>query len=135
MRHVNSFLTLKYEVLYRVAQMFNWGDYFIIFNLKSGYYYVDINVELWQYLGFSMGHGSEQRNFYVQSSPLQVSYSLLHVHKPATATSEMLEKLLRPKGNCIHRDGICAASTKQNRNHCIGPPQSWFCALSRKVGR
>ena len=67
LRYVNQFLRLqkfKYEGLPLVPQLFNKGEFFVTFDLKSGYHHVDIHPTGWKYLGFSWGTG-DQRQFYV----------------------------------------------------------------------
>ena len=67
LRYVNQYLPVqkfKYEGLNLVPQMCGKGDWFITFDLKSGYHHVDINVDCWKYLGFSWSqHGV--RKFYM----------------------------------------------------------------------
>ena len=56
LRYVNQFIPeqkFKYEGLSLVPQMFNKGEYFFTFDLKSGYHHVDIHPDFWTYLGFS----------------------------------------------------------------------------------
>ena len=64
LRYVNQYLPVqkfKYEGLNLVPQMCGKEDWFITFDLKSGYHQkqlVDINVDCWKYLGFSWSqHG------------------------------------------------------------------------------
>ena len=47
-----------------MPQMCDKGDWFITFDLKSGYHHADIHTDCWKYLGFSWSqHGS--RKFYM----------------------------------------------------------------------
>ncbi len=66
LRYVNQFLRVdkfKYEGLELVPVLFSQGEWFITFDLKSGYHHVDINENSWKYLGFSWGVGIH-RKFY-----------------------------------------------------------------------
>ena len=86
--YVNSFLwndKFRYEDIKLVMQMFRQGDYFITFDLKSGYQHVDIHKDFWEYLGFSWGDGAN-RKFYI-----------FHVLPFGLATAcYVFTKLLRP---------------------------------------
>ena len=65
LRYVNQFLPeqkFKYEGLNLVPQMFEKGDHFFTFDLKSGYHHVDIHADFWTYLGFP-GDQAAQENF------------------------------------------------------------------------
>ena len=42
----------KYEDLYTLAELFEEGDYFFTFDLKSGYHHVSIHKDFVKYLGF-----------------------------------------------------------------------------------
>ena len=67
LRYVNQFLwkeKFKYEDLRTALSMFEKGDYFITFDLKSGYHHVDIEPHQWTYLGFSW-QCQEVRKYFV----------------------------------------------------------------------
>ena len=56
--YVNQFILMKkfkYEGLNMVPQLSSKGDFFITFDLNSGYHHVDIHVDCWPFLGFSWG--------------------------------------------------------------------------------
>ena len=56
LRHVNNFLVrfnFKYEDLRSLSQVLEVGHWFFTWDLRSGYYYVDICAEHQTYLGFS----------------------------------------------------------------------------------
>ena len=55
LRYLNQFLHLvrfKYEDLHIAALMFEANEYLFKFNLKSGYYHVDIHPDYFHFLGF-----------------------------------------------------------------------------------
>ena len=55
LRHVNEYVEpkpFKYEDLKVVAEIFSQGDFFIKYDLKSGYHHIDIHEEHKKYLGF-----------------------------------------------------------------------------------
>ena len=114
LRHVNNFHKLdkfKYEGLSQVAQMFKHDDYYISFDLKSGYHHVDINEEFWQYLGFSVGYGCSRRYFMFKVVP----FGLATACYVFTILVRPLVKHWRSQGLraiVYIDDGICAASTK-----------------------
>ena len=65
LRHVNQFVYLqhfKYEDLSTFVEIFERGDYFGTFDLKSGYHHVHIHPSCTKYLGFKwvFAHGQEQ---------------------------------------------------------------------------
>ena len=56
LRHLNKFAItkkFKYENLRIVSELFDPGDFFITFDLKSGYHHVVIHEDFQKYLGFS----------------------------------------------------------------------------------
>ena len=56
LRHVNKFLDrkkVKYEDLRVVAEILEQNDYFVTFDLTSGYHHIDIHPDHHKYLGFS----------------------------------------------------------------------------------
>ena len=68
LRHVNRYVKLerfKYENLSTLAQMFESGDFFIIFDLKNGYHHVSIHEDFFQYLGFQWPDESGNLHYYV----------------------------------------------------------------------
>ena len=55
LRKVNPFLFLKtfrYEDVKTVTELFETNDYFVQFELTSGYHHIDIHPEYHKYLGF-----------------------------------------------------------------------------------
>lgn len=57
LRHVNQYVKhhkFCYEDLRTVSELFEEGDYFTTFDLKSGYHHIDINKAHRKYLGFSL---------------------------------------------------------------------------------
>ena len=66
LRHVNSFLKNKkfrYEDLRTFAEIVDQGEFFINFDLKSGYHHVDIHEDHQQYLGFKWDYEEEGNKF------------------------------------------------------------------------
>ena len=67
LRHINTYLVLKkfkYEDLKIVAEIFEQHDYFIRFDLTSGYHHIDIHPEHQQFLGFHwVFNGNVHRHF------------------------------------------------------------------------
>ena len=64
LRYLNQFLPdrkFKYEGLSIIPSLFQQGDYFSVFDLKSGYHHVDIHQDCWPYLGFARGVGLARR--------------------------------------------------------------------------
>ena len=54
LRHVNAFIRVKkfrYEDLKIVAELFEDNDYFVTFDLTSGYHHIDIHPDHHKYLG------------------------------------------------------------------------------------
>ena len=67
LQYVNQLLhkqKFKYEGLDVVPSLFSQGEYFITFDLKSGYHHVDVHKDSWKYLGFAWGDGAD-RKFYM----------------------------------------------------------------------
>ena len=55
LRHVNAHLSLtsfRYEGLKTVSELFELNDYFVQFDLKSGYHHIDIHAHYQKFLGF-----------------------------------------------------------------------------------
>ena len=92
--------------------MFQQGDYFTVFDLKSGYHYVDIHKECWPYLGFTWGVHSARRWYVFLVLPFCLStacYVFTKLLRP-------LVKRWRSLGlRCVMYidDGICQASSEQ----------------------
>ena len=53
----------KYKGLELVPTLFNSGDFFTTFDLKSGYHHVDIHEDSWPYLGFSWNYGPDRKGY------------------------------------------------------------------------
>ena len=109
-RHVNQYVRLqkmKYEDLRTFAEIFDQGDYFITFDLTSGYHHVDIHPEHKKYLGFSWTFkNSETKYFVFNVLPFGLN-----------SACYIFTKLLRPfiwraqgiKSFIFIDDGICGA--------------------------
>ena len=114
LRYVNQFILMskfKYEGLNVVPQLFSKGDFFITFDLKSGYHHVDIHDDCWSYLGFSWGSGPNKKYFMFKVLPFGLA-SACYVF---TKLLRPLVKRWRSMGlRCIVYidDGICASMTK-----------------------
>ena len=112
LRYVNQFILLtkfRYEGLNIIPQLFSKGDYFITFDLKSGYHHVDINHDCWPYLGFSWGTGPTLKWFAFRVLPFGLA-SACYVF---TKLLQPLMKKWRSEGlrTIVYTDdGICAAS-------------------------
>ena len=55
LRHVNSYIadkTFRYEDLTTLAEILNQDDFFVNFDLRSGYHHIDIHPDHQKYLGF-----------------------------------------------------------------------------------
>ena len=86
--YVNLFLPIqkfKYEGLNLVPQLFQKEDFLFTFDLKSGYYYVDIHEDCWPYLGFSWGTGVLRRYYIFRVLPFGLA-----------SAGYVFTKLLRP---------------------------------------
>ena len=114
LRYVNQFILLtkfKYEGLNIIPQLFCKGDYFITFDLKSGYHHVDVHKDCWQYLGFSWGTGPARKWFAFRVLPFGLA-SACYVF---TKLLRPLVKKWRSEGlrSIVYiDDGICAARSK-----------------------
>ena len=113
LRYINQFLPdrkFKYEGLDLIPTLFNRGDFFTTFDLKSGYHHVDIHEDSWPYLGFSWGSGPARRWYTFRVLPFGLS-SACYVF---TKLLRPLVKRWRSKGlRCIVYidDGICASKS------------------------
>ena len=72
LRYVNSFLSktsFRYEDIKTAAALFNKGDYFFVFDLRSAYHHIDIAPSYEQYLGFEWRNltrdGAYERQVYL----------------------------------------------------------------------
>ena len=114
LRYVNQFLPeqkFKYEGLNLVPQMFEKGDHFFTFDLKSGYHHVDIHADFWTYLGFSWGSGSTRKFYMFKVLP----FGLASVCYVFTKLLRPLVQRWRNKGIraiVYINDGIGASKTK-----------------------
>ena len=120
LRYVNQFLPerkFKYEGLNLVPQMFEKGEYFFTFDLKSGYHHVDIHVDFWAYLGFSWGARGARKFYMFKVLPFGLA-----------SACYVFTKLLRPlvkkwrsegiRAIVYIDDGICASKSRfQNIAH------------------
>ena len=113
LRDLNGYLPkqkFKYEGLSLIPDMCAGGDYFITFDLKSGYHHVDIHPHCWQYLGFSWVVNAVRRFYMFTVLPFGLSTACY-----------VFTKLLRPlvkrwrslglRAILYIDDGICVAST------------------------
>ena len=68
LRHVNKYINLskfKYEDLLTFAEMFEKDDYFIRFDLRSGYHHISINSDFTKYLGFRWTFRDGSSSFFI----------------------------------------------------------------------
>ena len=66
LRHVNKFISVKkfrYGDLKYVAELFEHEDYFVTFDLASGYHHIDINEAHHKYLGLHWNFDGTERYF------------------------------------------------------------------------
>ena len=91
LRYVNQFILMKYEGLNIVLQLCGKGDYFVTFDLKSGYHHVDIHVDCWRYLGFSWGEASNKKWYTFKVLPFGL-VSACCFHKVIAAFSEAMKE-------------------------------------------
>ena len=88
LRHLNQFLPdrkFKYEGLNLIPALFQQGEYFTVFDLKSGYHHVDIHEECWPYLGFTWGAHSARKWYTFRVLPFGLStacYVFLKLLRP-----------------------------------------------------
>ena len=76
LRMVNKHLPkrkFKYEGINLIPDMCSRGDYFVTFDLRSGYHHVDIHPECWTYLGFSWLFNGIRRFFVYKVLPFGLS--------------------------------------------------------------
>ena len=115
LRYLNQFLPdrkLRYEGLNLIPSLLQQGDYFTVFDLKSGYHHVDIHEECWAYLGFEWGDNSTRRWYVFRVLPFGLStacYVFTKLLRP-------LVKRWRSMGlRCVVYidDGITAASSAE----------------------
>ena len=89
LRHVNQYIfpdKFKYEDLYTLAELFEEGDYFFTFDLKSGYHHVSIHKDFVKYLGFQWRYRDGDVRF---STFLVLPFGL-------NVASYVFTKILRP---------------------------------------
>ena len=68
LRHVNQFVNLhkfKYEDLKTFSELFDQDDFFVTFDLTSGYHHVDIHPEHRKYLGFHWTFSNGQTKYFI----------------------------------------------------------------------
>ena len=102
----------KYEGLELIPSLFNCGNFFITFNLKSGYTHVDIHKDSWSHLGFSWGTGPKRKWYMFRVLPFGLSTACYVFTKPLRP----LVKRWRSKGlRCIVYidDRICASKLQE----------------------
>ena len=117
LRYVNQFLPerkSKYEGLNLVPSLFQKGDFFTTFDLKSEYHHVhvDVHQESWPYLGFSRNYGKVKKWFMFRVLPFGLSTACYVFTKLLCH----LVKRWRSHGlQCIVYigDGIYAAETRE----------------------
>ena len=113
LRHVNQYVNLnkiKYEDLNTFTELFEQGDFFITFDLTSGYHHVDIHPEHKKYLGFSWVFNNNKKFFVFNVLPFGLN-----------SACYVFTKLLRPyikkwRGEGIKTiifidDGICGGDS------------------------
>ena len=116
LRHVNKYVqknNFKYDNLKVISEIFNTGDYFITFDLKSGYHHVPINKEFQKFLGFSWILNGQLRFFKFLVLPFGLS-SACYIF---TKLMRQLVKRRRAEGiKCAMYldDGIGGSSTAYN---------------------
>ena len=68
LRHVNQYIfpdKFRYEDLYTLSELFEEGDYFFTFDLKSSYHHVNIHEDFHKYLGFQWSYRDGQVRFFI----------------------------------------------------------------------
>ena len=126
LHYVNQFILeqkFKYEGLSLVPQMFNKGEYFFTFDLKSGYHHVDIHPDFWTYLGFSWCIG-KARLFYM--------YMFRVLPFGLASACYVFTKLLRPLVKRWRAKGIRALSISMMALWALSRKSSvlWMSKLS-----
>ena len=114
LRYVNQFLPdhkFKYEGLSLVPSLFQCGDFFSAFDLKSGYHHVDIHKDFWPYLGFCWGRDHSKKWFTFRVLPFGLSTACYVFTKLIPLVKRWRSMGLR----CIVYidDGICASGSRQ----------------------
>ena len=105
-----SIYIYRYEGLNLIPALFQQGEYFTVFDLKSGYHHVDIHEECWPYLGFTWDAHSARKwyAFWVLPFGLSIAcYVFMKLLRP-------LVRRWRSMGlRCVMYidDGICGASS------------------------
>ena len=115
LRHVNACInvkTFRYEDLKVVTELFEENDYFVSFDLTSGYFHIDIHPEHRKYLGFRWSCEGKER--YFQYGVLAFGLS---------SAGYVFSKVMRPltkrwrargiKSIIFLDDGIAAKNSKQ----------------------
>ena len=67
LRHVNQYLSVKsfrYEDLRTLTELIEKSDYFVKFDLKSGYHHVDVHPMHQKYLGFEWVFAGDRRRYF-----------------------------------------------------------------------
>ena len=115
LRHVNEYIILKrfkYEDLKIVAELFEENDYFVRFDLTSGYHHIDIHPEHHKFLGFHWTFLGGTR--YFQFTVL--AFGLASAGQVFTKNLRPLTKRWRSRGIksvIFLDDGIAALRTKE----------------------
>ena len=68
LRHVNPYVRLqkfRHDDLHTLAELFEQGDFFVTFDLKSGYHHISIHPDSIQYLGFQWTFHNGRHRFLV----------------------------------------------------------------------
>ena len=92
LRHVNAYINLqkfKCENLRTVAELFYENDFFIRFDLTSGYHHIDIHPEHYKYLGF---------HWRFEGNITRLQYSLSVCHQQATCSPKCCDRSLNAGG-------------------------------------
>ena len=90
LKHLNQFLRkdkFKYEDLRVALLMFQKGDFLFKFDLKSGYYHVDIYEPHQRYLGFCLGGRRDSDFLCFHSVAIWLSFCMLCFYKIVKASS------------------------------------------------
>ena len=98
LRHVNDCIIpkpFKYEDLKILAEMFQQGDFFVRFDLTSGYHHIDIHVDHQKYLGFHWEFPEKIRYFQFTVLPFGLS-----------TASHVFTKVMRPLNTRWRGKGI-----------------------------
>ena len=112
LRELNKCLDVvhfKYDDIRTACNLFDVGDFFFVFDLKSAYHHVDIDPQYYKYLGFEWGG----RHYVFASLP----FGLCTAPYVFTKICRVLVKAWRARGLRIFMyldDGACAAASRED---------------------